>query len=248
MCFKREYKCYKGKESEDCCQNRVDEAVTHRTTIIMLIISVALLIVALTVKAADNEMFVGQVSFASTVTSIVLSVIAIWMSISGERQTSEIKDKVAVASDKLAETVNESQKIMNELQKTLEQQNDMYIRLGDKITNVDASIGEMKALFEGTTNKEIETNNDDAYFYAVMDGLKNWEAIDVLVECICKVLQSFQDDKTNKIGDTIHKICRKDKVDEQTEGIIVGIICVFFHNKFFNNKENVTKIERYKKE
>lgn len=37
MCFRKEYKCYKGKDSEDCCRQRVDEAVSHRTTMIVFL-------------------------------------------------------------------------------------------------------------------------------------------------------------------------------------------------------------------
>lgn len=117
MCFRKEYKCYKGKDSEDCCQKRVDEAVAHRTTMIVLIASIALMILALTVKTADNSVFVGQVSFASTVTSIVLSVIAIWMSITGERSTNEIKEKVSSSVDKLTETTCKSTALTDDLKK-----------------------------------------------------------------------------------------------------------------------------------
>ena len=90
----KEYKCYKGMEMEECCKSKVEEAVKNRTYAIILIMSIALMILALTVKTASNAEFVGQVSFASTITSIVLSVIAIWMSITGERSTSEIRNKV----------------------------------------------------------------------------------------------------------------------------------------------------------
>lgn len=80
MCWKKEYKCYKGKESEECCQNRVDEAV-------------------------------AQVSFASTITSIVLSAIAIWMSITGERSTNEIKTRIMDVLVENKTTLNESDAI-----------------------------------------------------------------------------------------------------------------------------------------
>ncbi len=68
---------------EECCRSRVEDALKRRTSFIMLLLAVALFIIALTIKTADNNTFVNQVSFASTITSIVLSVIAIWMSISG---------------------------------------------------------------------------------------------------------------------------------------------------------------------
>ena len=149
---------------EECCRSRVEDALKRRTSFIMLLLAVALFIIALTIKTADNNTFVNQVSFASTITSIVLSVIAIWMSISGERQTGEIKEKVVVASDKLAETVNESQKIMLDLQKTLDKQNDIYANLNDKITSVNTSLRTMNnSLFEGKVTTTSNTN--DRYIF-----------------------------------------------------------------------------------
>lgn len=109
MCWKKEYKCYKGKESEECCQNRVDEAVAHRTYIIIMVIAVGLLIMALTIKTVSDTVFVAQVSFASTITSIVLSAIAIWMSITGERSTNEIKTRIMDVTDRLSKTTSDAE-------------------------------------------------------------------------------------------------------------------------------------------
>ena len=143
MMCKEKTICYMGKEMEECCKSKVKDALNRRTSFIMLGLAVLLLIFALTIRTADNDIFVNQVSFASTITSIILSVIAIWMSISGERQTSEIKEKVVIASDKLADTVNESQKIMKDLKETLKEQNSIYMGISDKITSVDVSLKNM---------------------------------------------------------------------------------------------------------
>lgn len=241
---KEETTCYMGKEMEECCRSRVEDALKRRTSFIMLLLAVALFIIALTIKTADNNTFVNQVSFASTITSIVLSVIAIWMSISGERQTGEIKEKVVVASDKLAETVNESQKIMLDLQKTLDKQNDIYANLNDKITSVDTSLRTMNnSLFEGkvtTTSNTNDNNNNNEYFNKVMEGLKDWEYRDVLVKCM---LEIFEKDNRKKIGDIIHETCEEKRIDENIENLIAGIICVFYHNKFFENPDNKEEVK-----
>lgn len=144
MCFKKEYKCYKCEGREDCCQKRVDEAVSHRTNFIILIIAVALIILALTVKTADSEIFSEQVSFASTVTSIVLSVIAIWMSITGERSTNAIKEKVSSSVDKLTETTNKSIDLSDDLKKTLDNQNSKYDEIIEKMEEVISNVEGMK--------------------------------------------------------------------------------------------------------
>ena len=40
MCIKKEYKCYKGKEAEECCNARVEEAVRNRTYFMILILGI----------------------------------------------------------------------------------------------------------------------------------------------------------------------------------------------------------------
>ena len=191
MCFRKEYKCYKGKDSEDCCQKRVDEAVAHRTTMIVLIASIVLMILALTVKTADNSVFVGQVSFASTVTSIVLSVIAIWMSITGERSTNEIKEKVSSSVDKLTETTCKSTALTDDLKRTLDNQNKKYDEIIEKmeavVSNVEGmntTVGSMNSLL---SEIGIPTN-------------KNGEEFDeqILIKMANMVLESFQGSTADK--------------------------------------------------
>ncbi len=185
MCFRKEYKCYKGKDSEDCCRQRVDEAVSHRTTMIVLIISIALMILALTVKTADDSVFVGQVSFASTVTSIVLSVIAIWMSITGERSTNEIKEKVSSSVDKLTETTCKSTALTDDLKRTLDNQNKKYDEIIEKMEAVVSNVEGMKATV-GSMNSLLSEIGTSAN--------KNDDEFDepTLIKMVDTVRQSFQ--------------------------------------------------------
>lgn len=144
MCKKRVHICYKGKEMEECCNSRVEEAVAHRTYVFILIIAVALLIVSLTVKTSCDKVFVDQISFASTITSIILSVIAIWMSISGERGTNEIKTKVSDSVNQLIKSTSESMDLSDELRTTLTSQNLKYEEISKKMEMVINNIAEMK--------------------------------------------------------------------------------------------------------
>lgn len=191
MCFRKEYKCYKGKDSEDCCQKRVDEAVAHRTTMIVLIASIALMILALTVKTADNSVFVGQVSFASTVTSIVLSVIAIWMSITGERSTNEIKEKVSSSVDKLTETTCKSTALTDDLKKTLDNQNKKYDEIIEKMEAVVSNVEGMNTTV-GSMNSLLSEIG--------MPTNKNGEEFDeqILIKMANMVLESFQGSTADK--------------------------------------------------
>lgn len=40
MCRKSEYKCYRGMESEECCNSRVEDAVKRRTSNLILIFAI----------------------------------------------------------------------------------------------------------------------------------------------------------------------------------------------------------------
>ena len=144
MCLRREVKCYKGMESEECCNNRVEDALRRRTYSFILIIAVALLILSVVITTVWNTDFVAQVSYASTITSIILSVIAIWMSITGERSTNEIKNKVSEAATSLTYTTNEN--VLSKVGITVGKGNKMELD-EDKLKKAD--IGTLRILFIG---------------------------------------------------------------------------------------------------
>lgn len=239
MMCKEKTVCYMGKEMEECCKSKVKDALNRRTSFIMLGLAVLLLIFALTIRTADNDIFVDQVSFASTITSIILSVIAIWMSISGERQTSEIKEKVVIASDKLADTVNESQKIMKDLKETLKEQRSIYVGISDKITSVDVSLQNM---FDA--NKSKSQIDGDSYFINAMNGLRDWEYRDDLLKCIKNVFDRIGEER---IDDIIKETIEENQIDANYENMIVGMISVFYHNHFFDDTENLEEVKKYMK-
>ena len=70
-------------------------------------IAFGIVIWSLATGEANNAEFASWISFASTITSIILSVIAIFMSISGENKTDAMRDKMEDASKKLEGTAKE---------------------------------------------------------------------------------------------------------------------------------------------
>ena len=74
----------------------------HFTYIVVIcfIICIGTVILA----AHNQETFVSQISFAGTITSIVLSILAIWLSMSGERTTNDIRIKISESTERLSET------------------------------------------------------------------------------------------------------------------------------------------------
>ena len=88
------------------------------------IVAIALVVCLgnLVIKTYCQKAFVDQVSFAGTVTSIVLSVIAIWMSISGERTTNDIKMKITESSERLSGTTKELEDLNKNHKETMQTQ------------------------------------------------------------------------------------------------------------------------------
>ena len=94
---------------------------------ICFIICIGTIIIA----AYNQEAFVSQVSFAGTITSIVLSVIAIWLSISGERTTNDIRIKIAESTERLSDTTKNVETLNKNYENTMDTQlncNDFKIR------------------------------------------------------------------------------------------------------------------------
>lgn len=98
-------------------------------------ICIGIITVVLAYRTSDVETFVNQLSFASTIASIILSVLAIIMSISGEGKTEGIRNQMSETTMELRKTVETVQTInegvinslnqleggINELQTKIEQ-------------------------------------------------------------------------------------------------------------------------------
>lgn len=81
---------------------------------IVAIVNLVLIIVWL-FTANDDPNFISHFSFASTVTSIILSVLAIFMSVSGESKTQVIRDRIEQEADEIVDVTNRLESQMKEL-------------------------------------------------------------------------------------------------------------------------------------
>lgn len=86
----------------------IDKKVYSKTqlrfyiSIVIIVVLVGIIIWLFSIH--NDENFVSHFSFASTITSIVLSVLAIFMSVSGESKTQAIRDKIEREADEIMET------------------------------------------------------------------------------------------------------------------------------------------------
>lgn len=141
---------------------------------IKYLIAIAIGIIGITIVAAcfTNKVFVDQISFASTITSIILSVIAIIMTIVGENKSENTKDKLINLSENL-------ESIVIKIEKTTDEFNNISVRnqkMESKIDNIGSVIENQYASISKDSAKG-EDNSDTAK----MDKQKN-SHIDVINE------------------------------------------------------------------
>ena len=94
---------------------------------VMCVVSVIIL------SFCEDTMFKNCVSVASTVTSIILSVIAIILSVTGERTTNEIRNRVSDSVEQLEACAEKSEGLATELTDTLKQLNELYKNVNERI-------------------------------------------------------------------------------------------------------------------
>ena len=86
-----------------------------RIRIGIVIIFALLLVILWLFTATQDPSFASHFSFASTVASIILSVLAIFISISGESKTQVIRDKIEKEADDLIRVSNKLEEKISDL-------------------------------------------------------------------------------------------------------------------------------------
>lgn len=148
--------------------------------VICFIICIGTIIIA----AYNQEAFVSQVSFAGTITSIVLSVIAIWMSISGERTTNDIRIKITESTERLSDTTKNVETLNKNYEKTMDTQLKELKNVQEQLTKVIYSINsvgeqvshlqEKSSIISNTIDKQIlNTTQRITIFNTIYTGFIN---------------------------------------------------------------------------
>lgn len=125
----------------------------------IIAISAIICLGSIILSLSDKDIFVDQVSFASTITSIVLSVIAIWMSISGERTTNDIKSRITESTERLSKTTanveilnNKNESIMSSQLKELNDVKEKLETIIHSVDNVGEQVTNMQKMVNTTPN------------------------------------------------------------------------------------------------
>ncbi|MCR2050834.1 hypothetical protein NSB25_26750 [Acetatifactor muris] len=147
----------------------------------LVIIALILLLGSVVLAAYNQNAFVSQVSFAGTITSIILSVIAIWMSISGERSTNDIRNKIAESTERLSCTTQNVETLNQKYEKTMDTQLEELKNVQEQLTKVIYSINsvgeQVSHLQENNITVSNASNNnifDSSQKIALFNNIYNW--------------------------------------------------------------------------
>lgn len=116
----------------------------------LIIISLILVIIWLVTSNNDERLF-SHFSFASTVSSIILSIIAIFMSVIGESKTEIIRDRIEQEAKQISAVTNRFEDYMDDLLHRLG-------RIESKTDNLKAALKQ-----NPKTVKITSVNNDISY-------------------------------------------------------------------------------------
>ena len=122
------------------------EKMKLHTTYICIIAMVFVMSVVI-LRFCNDSIFKNCISVSSTVTSIILSVIAIILSVTGERTTNEIRNKVGDSVEQLEECTNKSSALAEELTETMQQLNELYKNMNEKIVDQFPNIKDILDLY-----------------------------------------------------------------------------------------------------
>ncbi|SHH56813.1 hypothetical protein [Clostridium intestinale] len=144
------------------------------------LLAISLILIALIIIASSywNEAFVGQVSFAGTISSIILSVIAIIITLIGESKSDNTKDKLLNVSDSLvktAEIISNSSNELKEISSITSKIEKLYEYMDKVIMNVEETNISIKNLAPTTISSKIDDVLLDVseMYIRIRDGYKS---------------------------------------------------------------------------
>lgn len=157
-------KCLKEYANNDCYISELKYEKSKLHIRYLLAIAIGLILLSVLIVTKGGVEFANQLSMGSTISSIILSAIAIFMSISGENKTSSIQNQMIETSTKMSKIVNQ---IENANEKT-------YNSVTEKLKAMDALVETLKGI--GGDMKEVKGKLQDmsSVFVAKANDEKNY--------------------------------------------------------------------------
>lgn len=227
----------------------------------LLIIACILAVISISIALGGNDSALGQISMASTVSSIILSAIAIFMSISGEDKLNYTHNKLLETSDRMSDITANIEKANNSLNSTINEKflkmDDIFDRLeriGQSVDNMEKEVLN-KTLYinEGSSVKISNDTIWNVYYNMVskvkedsiiMDATK--EEIAYVVIC-CSERGKLDYDNMEKYVKSVIA-----DVDAFSLGSAFGVVCVFISlgitkietAQYFKEKMGITEAKK----
>jgi len=139
-------------------KNNEDKRFTGKDLTITILGCVIVILICVIVWAFSrkaNDKFVAEFSFAATISSIILSSIAIFMSITGESKTAVIRDRIEKEADDIAKSNSEMKDLIQQLSIKIEE-----VQSGNKV--IMAAINESLQTPRASETPPVTTEEADA--------------------------------------------------------------------------------------
>ena len=216
----------------------------------LFIIAGILAIIGISIVLGGSSEALGQISMASTLSSIILSSIAIFMSISGENKLNYTHDKLVETSDRMSDITADIEKANSKLDNTINQKfmkiDDIFDRLeriGQSVDNVEKEVLNSLRVNENST---VSVSSDilwQAYDNMVKAQGTTFEraikaAIEYTIVCLAENA-GFEVENMVKYVKSVIGTSDIGSLDEYYEGYALGVVRVFVNI-------GITKIETIK--
>lgn len=133
----------KPAQSRPACEETCRHVRKMEFVNIGIVIAVSCVAILTILLAGDSNAF-ANISFASTVSSIILSVIAIFMSISGEVKVSNTKEKMDLTVGKLDEAIQQLEEYKTEMLQELAEQKEVFDHILVESKRIHEGVDELK--------------------------------------------------------------------------------------------------------
>lgn len=151
--------CIKEYQNNECYRQELKFEKGKLHIRYLLIIATILVIVGVSAQLGNDNNFSAQISMASTISSIILSAIAIFMSISGENKNSYVQNQMSETSSKLSGTVKQLGDINETILTTLDDKLKEISEIKDELKSLSGSVdsvhGLIGAVFDNRGNNEL---------------------------------------------------------------------------------------------
>lgn len=183
--------CRYGTKTNDCCNEKINIVKRRMVGTFLMVISVIILTISFIMLTVGDDNIAKEVSYSSTVSSIILSVIAIFMSISGENKTDLIRGQLYDIVSRLEDTTTKVENVNNTRSYEINEYISSLGEIKNNLLPLIETMGEVKnSTFETqkTLNSLVFSENDT---YTTRSDMSN----EFILQMYRKYTQRYKDQK-----------------------------------------------------